>query len=54
MVFSLKMPYFWRQLSMKKGLKKKNIKDYESSKEYKDLLKSLPDIELIDIEKKDD
>ncbi len=38
----------------KKGLKKKNIKEYESSNEFKNLLKALPDIELIDIEKKDD
>ena len=35
-------------------LKKKNFIDYESSNEYKNLLKALPDIELIDIEKKDD
>ena len=34
--------------------KKKKIKEYESSNEYKNLLKVLPDIELIDIEKKDD
>jgi DNA polymerase III gamma and tau subunits C terminal. len=32
-------------------LKKKDIKEYESSNEYKNLLKVLPDIELIDIEK---
>ena len=38
----------------KKGLKKKYIKEYESSDEYNNLLKALPDIELIDIEKKDD
>ena len=38
----------------KNSLKKKNIKDYENSNEYKNLLKALPDIELIDIEKKDD
>ena len=38
----------------KNGLKKKDIKDYESSNEYKNLLKVLPDIELIDIKKKDD
>ncbi|MDA9726409.1 DNA polymerase III subunit gamma/tau [Candidatus Pelagibacter sp.] len=35
-------------------LKKKKIREYESSSEYKNLLKVLPDIELIDIEKKDD
>ena len=35
-------------------LKKKDIKEYESSNEYKSLLKILPDIELIDIERKDD
>ena len=38
----------------KNDLKKKNIKEYEGSNEYKNLLKVLPDIELIDIEKKDD
>ena len=38
----------------KKGLKKKNINEYECSNEYKNLLNVLPDIELIDIEKKDD
>ena len=38
----------------KNDLKKKNIKEYEVSNEYKNLLKVLPDIELIDIEKKDD
>ena len=37
-----------------KSLRKKNIKEYESSNEYKNLLKALPDIKLIDIEKKDD
>ena len=34
--------------------KKKNITEYKSSREYKNLLKVLPDIELTDIEKKDD
>ena len=34
--------------------KKKNITDYKSSSEYKNLMEVLPDIELIDIEKKDD
>ena len=38
----------------KNDLKKKDIKEYESSNEYKNLLKVLPDIELIDIERKDD
>ena len=38
----------------KKDLKKKNINEYECSNEYKNLLNVLPDIELIDIEKKDD
>ncbi len=38
----------------KRALKEKNIKEYESSKEFKNLLKALPDIELIDIEKKND
>ena len=38
----------------KHNLKKKNITEYKSSSEYKNLLKVLPDIELIDIEKKDD
>ena len=37
-----------------KSLRKKNIKEYESSNEYKNLLKALPDIKLIDIEKIDD
>ena len=35
-------------------LKKKNLKDYQSSNEYKNLLDAFPDIELINIEKKDD
>ena len=35
-------------------LKKKDIKEYESSNEYKNLLDAFPDIELINIEKKDD
>ena len=38
----------------KNNLKKKDIKEYESLNEYKNLLKVLPDIELIDIKKKDD
>ena len=38
----------------KNSLKKKNITKYKSSSEYKNLLKALPDIELIDIEKNDD
>ena len=38
----------------KHNLKKKNIIEYKSSSEYKNLLKVLPDIELTDIEKKDD
>ncbi len=38
----------------KNSLKKKDFKDYESSSEYKNLLNVLPDIELINIEKKDD
>ena len=38
----------------KNGLIKKNIKEYERSNEYKNLLNALPDIELIDIEKKDE
>ena len=38
----------------KHSLKKKNITEYKSSSEYKNLLKVLPDIELTDIEKKDD
>jgi len=37
-----------------KSIKKKKIADYKNSSEYKNLLKVLPDIELIDIEKKDD
>ena len=35
-------------------LKKKNIKEYERSNEYKNLSNALPDIELINIEKKDE
>ena len=38
----------------KYNIKKKNITEYKSSNEYKNLLKVLPDIELTDIEKKDD
>ncbi len=38
----------------KNSLKKKDFKDYESSNEYKNLLNAFPDIELINIEKKDD
>ena len=38
----------------KHKLNKKNITEYKSSNEYKNLLKVLPDIELTDIEKKDD
>ena len=38
----------------KHSLKKKNITEYKNSTEYKKLLKALPDIELTDIEKKDD
>ncbi|MDC2973916.1 DNA polymerase III subunit gamma/tau [Candidatus Pelagibacter sp.] len=38
----------------KHNLKKKNITEYKSSSEYKNLLKVFPDIELTDIEKKDD
>ena len=38
----------------KNDLKKKNIKGYERSNEYKNLLNAIPDIKLIDIEKKDD
>ena len=42
------------QKEKKNNLKKKDIKEYESLNEYKKLLKVLPDIELIDIKKKDD
>ena len=38
----------------KHNQKKKNITDFKSTSEYKNLLKVLPDIELTDIEKKDD
>ncbi len=38
----------------KHNLKKKNIIEYNSSSEYKNLLKALPDIELFDTETKDD
>jgi hypothetical protein len=38
----------------KNSLKEKKIIDYKSSNEYKNLLKTLPDIKLIDIEKRDD
>ena len=37
-----------------KSLRKKNIKEYESSNEYKKLVKALPDIKLINNEKIDD
>ena len=37
----------------KNSLKKKDIKDYESSNEFKNLLNAFPDIELINIEKND-
>ena len=35
-------------------LKEKNITEYKSSSGYKSLLKTFPDIELIDVENKDD
>ena len=35
-------------------LKKKYITEYTGSNEYKNLVEAFPDIELIDIEKKDD
>ena len=38
----------------KNSLKKKKIVEYEKSNEYKNLFKAFPDIELIDIERKDD
>ncbi len=38
----------------KNNLKKKKISEYKSSNEYKNLLNAFPDIELINIEKKDD
>ena len=38
----------------KNKLKKKKIAEYKSSNKYKNLLEAFPDIELIDIEKKDD
>ena len=38
----------------KHNLKKKNITEYKSSSEYNNLLKVFPDIELTDIEKKDE
>ncbi len=38
----------------KNDLKEKDIKEYQSSNEYKNLLNAFPDIELINIEKKDD
>ena len=38
----------------KQNLKKKNITEYKNSSEYKSLLKVLPDIELVDIQKKND
>ena len=34
--------------------KKKNITEYKNSSEYKNLLEAFPDIQLIDIEIKDD
>ena len=38
----------------KNRLKKKKIAEYKSSSKYKNLLEAFSDIELIDIEKKDD
>ena len=38
----------------KHNQKKEKITEYKSSNEYKNLLEAFPDIELIDIEKKDD
>ena len=38
----------------KHNQKKEKITEYKSSNEYKNLLETFPDIELIDIEKKDD
>ena len=38
----------------KHSLKKKNFAEYKNSREYKNLLKVLPDIELTDIEEKND
>ena len=38
----------------KNSLKEKNIMEYKSSSGYKSLLKTFPDIELIDVENKDD
>ncbi len=38
----------------KHSQKKKNITEYKKSSEYKNLVEALPDIQLIDIEKKDD
>ena len=38
----------------KQSLKKKNIIEYKSSSEFRELLKAIPDIELIDINKKND
>ena len=38
----------------KNSLKKKKISEYKSSNEYKNLLETFPDIELIDIEKNND
>ena len=38
----------------KLSLKKKNIIEYKSSSEFRELLKAIPDIELIDINKKND
>ncbi len=37
-----------------KKLKEKNIKEFKNSMDYKDLLKVVPDIELIDMKKKND
>ena len=37
-----------------KKLKEKNIKEFKNSMDYKDLLKVVPDIELIEIKKKND
>ena len=51
---SSRIRFTTHMIPKKNDLKKKDIREYESSNEYKNLLKVLPDIELIDIERKDD
>ena len=48
------MTDFNKILEKAKEIEKKMITEYRNSSEYKNLLEALPDIQLIDIEKKND